>query len=146
MMGKTDLAEDLARGGLKSTKPRMAILSILEQSRRPLNAEQVFMELKSKGTAVNLSTVYRTLEAFSDKGIAVKLDMLGDPRAFFEYNDMRHKHYLICLGCKKIQALGGCPLGDYEKVLEEETNYSISGHKLILFGYCPECRSKCENK
>lgn len=132
----------LARCGLKNTKHRTAILDILEQSDQPLTAEQVFIELKKRGVPANLSTVYRALEALSEKNLTVKLSIAGDGRTFFEYNRMVHKHYLVCLGCKKILAIKGCPLEEYEKVLEKETNYSIAGHKLDIYGYCPDCLKK----
>lgn len=140
--GQRDFSDELVRVGLKSTKQRSAILDILEQSDQPLAAEQVFLELKNRGVSANLSTVYRTLEVLSDRNLAVKLNISGDSRALFEYNRKIHRHYLICLGCKKIMAIHRCPLKDYEKALEEETNYSISGHKLDVYGYCPECQSR----
>lgn len=127
---------------MKVTRRRLAILDILSKSEQPLSAEQVYFELKKKDVSANLSTVYRILDAFSDKHLVVKLNLSEDSRALFEYNRMEHKHYLICLGCKKIMEICRCPLGDYEETLAEETNYTIEGHKLDIYGYCPECRSK----
>ena len=137
-----DFGDDLRRSGLKNTKHRTAILDILEKSEQPLAAEQVFLELKEKDISANLSTVYRTLESLTDKNMVTKLNIAGDNRTLFEYNRMVHRHYLICLGCKKILAINRCPLEDYEKSLANETNYSIEGHKLDVYGYCPECREK----
>ncbi len=82
----------------------------------------------------------------SEKNLAVKLNIAGDGRTLFEFNRMVHKHYLVCLGCKRIVAINGCPLEDYEKTLAKETNYSIEGHKLDIYGYCPECREKGQRK
>lgn len=124
----------------------MAILNILGQSDKPLAAEQVFSELKRRGVSANLSTVYRTLETLADKTIARKLSMAGDNRALFEYNRMVHSHYLVCLGCKKYLAINHCPLEHYEQSLESKTNYSITGHKLDIYGYCPECRENGRQK
>ena len=143
---KIALSNDLARSGLKATKHRTEILDILEMSDQPLSAEQVFLELKKRKIPVNLSTVYRVLEAFSDKNLAVKLNIPGDSRTLYEYKRMVHKHYLICLGCNKILAINRCPLGNYEESLAKETNYTISGHKLDIYGYCPECREKYAHK
>lgn len=128
--------------GLKNTKSRSAILDVLERSAQPISAEQVFLALKEKNITANLSTVYRTLDALSDKNLATKLSVTGDNRALYELNRMVHRHYLVCLGCKKIMAIDSCPLEDYEKSLEKETNYVISGHKLDIYGYCPECKEK----
>jgi Fur family ferric uptake transcriptional regulator len=78
----------------------------------------------------------------ADKNLAIKFNIMGDDRTLFEYNRMVHRHYLICMGCKKILAINRCPLEDYEKSLAKETNYSIAGHKLDIYGYCPKCRKK----
>ncbi len=141
-MKDTERNKVLKRCGLKNTKSRAAILDILEQCESPVSAEQVFLDLKEKKISANLSTVYRTLEAFSDKKLAKKLNIAGDNRNLYEYNRMVHKHYLVCLGCNKIVPIESCPLVDYEKHLADETNYKITGHNLDVYGYCPECRDK----
>lgn len=87
-----------------------------------------------------MSTVYRTLETLAAKNIVTKLNIAGDSRALFEYNRMVHRHYLVCLGCKKILGIESCPLERYEKYIAKRTDYSIAGHKLDIYGYCPECR------
>ncbi len=140
-----DFGDELKRCGLKSTKQRVAILEILSRSAEPVSAEQVFIELQRKEVAANLSTVYRTLEAMADKDLAVKLNITGDNRTLFEYNRMIHRHYLVCLGCRRIKAIHSCPLEDYEQSLARETNYSITGHKLNVYGYCPECVERSEH-
>ena len=141
-----DIVNDLKRNGLKNTKCRAAILDILEQNDQPVAAESLFHELSGKNITVNLSTIYRTLETLTSKNLIAKLNILGEDKAFYEYNRMGHRHYLICLGCKKILAIERCPIKDYEEALKKETNYVISGHKLDIYGYCPECRKTSERQ
>ena len=142
MKKNTNYGDDLKHSGLKNTKNRTVILEILEQSEQPIAAEQVYFELKEKDISINLSTVYRTLEALADRSLVTKLSIVGDSRTLFEYNRMVHRHYLVCIRCRKILAINHCPLESYEKFLEKETNFSIAGHKLDVYGYCPECRKK----
>ncbi len=144
MTKNIDFGDDLKRSGLKNTKPRTAILDILEQSDQPIGAEQIFLELRQKDISVNLSTVYRTVEVLADKNIVTKLSIAGDNRALFEYNRMVHRHYLVCIECKKILPVYRCPLETYEKLLEEETHFAIVGHKLDIYGYCPECQERIQ--
>ncbi|MDD4715379.1 MAG: Fur family transcriptional regulator [Oscillospiraceae bacterium] len=138
----SEFEDGLKRSGLKKTKQRTAILGILEESQLPMAADQVFIQLKEKGIPANLSTVYRILEALAEKKLVNKLSIVGDNRGLFELNRMAHRHYLVCLGCKKITAIEHCPLEDYEKALEAETSYKIAGHKLDIYGYCPKCLEK----
>lgn len=133
---------ELKQNGLKVTKSRMAILDILIQSDQPIDAEQVFLGLKEKMIETNLSTVYRTLDTLEEKGLVTKISMINDDRKLFEYNRLGHRHYLVCIDCKKIVTIHSCPLHSYEKTLEDETNFSIVGHKLYLYGYCYDCQKK----
>jgi len=130
----------LKNNGLKNTKHRTAILNILEKTDQPIAVEQIFCELKSKNISINLSTVYRILEALTDKDIVTKITITGDSRALYECNKMIHRHYLVCTQCKKIIDINHCPLEAYEKAIEKETNFKISGHKLDIYGFCPECQ------
>lgn len=138
----TDFNKAIRQQGLKSTKPRLSILTILAQSEQPLDAEQVFLALKEQNVSVNLSTVYRTLEVLAKKGLITGLILSGAHRAVYAFNRQGHRHYLVCLGCKKMIAVEGCPLSGYEHQLEQQTGYLISAHQLDLYGYCPACRQK----
>jgi Fur family ferric uptake transcriptional regulator len=140
MTKQTDIVNDLKRSGLKNTRCRAAILYILAQREQPVTADRLFQELSERKITVSFSTVYRTLEALVEKNIITKLSIMGEDKAFFEYNGMGHRHYLICLGCKKILAIEHCPLKGYEESLKKETAYAISGHKLDIYGYCPACQ------
>jgi Fe2+/Zn2+ uptake regulation proteins len=136
----TGYEEKLKKSGLKSTKSRKAILDILIKSNQPMAAEQIFIALKEENIDINLSTVYRTLESLENIDMVTKINIMDDDRMLFEYNMLGHRHYLICIGCKKIVTIQNCPLGSYEKELENETNFAILGHKLYLYGYCSECQ------
>jgi len=133
------------KSGLKSTKSRKAIMDVLVKSNQPMAAEQIFLALKEDNIDINLSTVYRTLESLENIDLVTKISIMDDDRMLFEYNKLGHRHYLVCLGCKKIITIQSCPLGSYEKELESETNFTILGHKLYLYGYCSECQSSQMN-
>jgi Fe2+/Zn2+ uptake regulation proteins len=139
---RSDRREDLKQKGLKNTKRRVAILGILEQKLQPVTAEQIFMELNRLGISTSLSTVYRELDSLASNDLVVKVKINENNKALYEYNRMIHKHYLICLGCKKMIALDLCPLKSFEEKVEEQTHFMITDHKLNLYGYCPECRAK----
>lgn len=138
----TDIDELLKQSGLKSTNQRKAILQILEQRELPATADDVYLELKERAIAANLSTVYRTMETMSECGLIKKLGIVGEDKAYYEFFKVMHRHFLICLGCKKMIPIQGCPLKGYEKTLEEKTDYKISGHRLDIYGYCPECKKR----
>ena len=142
MNGSSDRRDVLRRKGLKNTRRRAAILGILERQPQPVAAEQIFMELSRLDIPTSLSTVYRELDSLENKDLVVKVKIDEGNKALYEYNRMVHKHYLICLGCKKMIPLDICPLKPFEEKVEEQTHFVITDHRLDLYGYCPECRAK----
>jgi len=115
-------------------------LETLYEENQPLSAEDIYIKLKEKTVDINLSTVYRNLEVLVNNGLATKLTFPGDSKALYEYNRLGHRHYIVCIECKKILAIEHCPLQEYETSLEKETGFKINAHKLVMFGCCPECK------
>lgn len=145
MKDKKELLKVLKDSGLKNTKHRLSLLEVLYEESQPVSAEKIYFKIKEKAVDINLSTVYRNLEMLVNKDIATKLTFLGDSKALYEYNRMEHRHYLVCVDCKKILAIEHCPLQDYEMSLEEELGFQINAHKLVMYGYCPKCKKNKGN-
>ncbi len=143
-MAGVDNKELFGKHGLKNTKHRNLVYDILTESQFPLTTEQIYLKLKEVDTSISFSTVYRILDAFVSKGIALKSSISEDNKAMFELNRMEHKHHLVCISCKKMITVEGCPLERYEKLLEKKTQFDITAHNLEIFGYCPVCKMKEE--
>jgi len=114
----------------------------LKHAEQPVTAEQLYTQMCAKDIPVNLSTVYRTLEVLCKKDLVTKLTIECGVKALFEFNSTLHRHHLICLGCKKIMTIESCPLGNYEQTLADSTDFAITGHKLDIYGYCPDCQGE----
>ncbi len=140
MSEPTNFKDLLNKENLRSTKHRNSVLEVVKSSTQPVSAEEIYLRLKEQGISISLSTVYRVLEALLGKGMVVKTSVNDDSKALYEMNDMEHKHHLLCVKCRKILPVDGCPLEEYEKALEEKLGFSIQGHKLEMFGYCKSCK------
>jgi len=127
---------------IKNTKQRDLVLTFLKEQSLPLTAEEIYLAFLSEDSPMNLSTVYRTLEVFTAKGIVLKSMLSDEHKAKYEMNHQEHKHHLICFQCKKVEVIKGCPLEAYEAYLREQTHYKIVSHKLEIIGCCPECSEK----
>lgn len=139
-MENTDNKELFTSQGLKNTKSRNLIYNILDQLEVPVTAEQIFLKLKESDSAMNLSTVYRILEIFVSKGIALKSNIADNNKSMFELNRMEHKHHIVCIGCKRMFPMDSCPFEEYEKKIQDKLGFDVTGHKLEIFGYCQECK------
>lgn len=133
----------LSSKGIKATKQRIAVVEELYSARTPISADDIYMALRDKESDnLSLSTVYRILDTFVKKDIIVKAGLMDGGKALYEMISDDHRHNLICLKCHRITPIDGCPLADFEKNLESTTGFHISGHKMEIYGICPECRHK----
>lgn len=127
--------------GIKNTSQRQSVYLYLHDSEEPLSAEQIYMGM-SDTESVNLSTVYRVLDLFVKKGLVLKSNLSLEDKATYEINHMEHRHHLICVKCKAVVPIKGCPLSGYEVKLGQQTQYKILEHHLEILGICPECQKK----
>ncbi|MBK3332575.1 transcriptional repressor [Persephonella atlantica] len=126
--------------GYRKTKQREAILKVLERAEYPINAEQIFMELKNNGIDISLSTIYRNLEMLTKEGLVVKSYMMNEDKARFALPDK--KNYLVCEKCGKIVIIDNCPFDKFKEELIEVHGFDITGHSIEVYGVCPECQKK----
>ncbi len=129
-MGVMEMNELLQSCGLKCTKQRLCILEILNSADKPLTAEEI--HTLTPGTA--LSTVYRILDKLLEKNIVIKTTIPLSDGIFYELTANEHKHFAICLACHKLKYIDICPIHN-----TTVSDFTITGHKLELYGYCREC-------
>ncbi len=141
-MREIDNKEIFSKYGIINTKQRNIVFDILRKADSPLTAEEIFIKVQNSNVSMNFSTVYRVLNTFVSKNIVLKNSIGEDEKSVFELNMKEHNHYLICISCKKMIKIGHCPLKEYEDQLQQNTKFNITGHKLEVYGYCPECTSK----
>lgn len=129
--------------GIKWTKQRKNVYAVLQEATEPLTAVQIYhlSEKLAEGGEYALSTIYRILAAFEEKGLVSKTTWMGDGTVVYELNRGEHTHYAVCLECHKRIALQSCPFAHIH--LDRETDgFTVTGHKLELYGYCKDCRKE----
>lgn len=132
--------EMLKSAKLKATKKRMLLLNCLRHSDLPLTAEEIHTYLK-KEININLSTVYRALNALTKSDIVIK-QILSDGNSVFQLNNTNHQHILTCKMCGKVSYVDVCPVESILNEISNQTDYEITGHNLEFIGICPECSKK----
>jgi len=141
MANKFEKGNIISRRGFRNTKSRAAVVEILENAEIPLSAEDIYLRMKESGRSASLSTVYRILELMENNHL-VERTAVDNSKAMFTLVKSGHKHHLICTSCHKMVAIGGCPLKGLENDISRETQFDITGHRLEVYGICPECRKR----
>ena len=136
--------------GIKWTKQRKDVYEVPLHATEPLSAVQIYNHIEKTDESGNyaVSTIYRILTAFEEKNIVTKTNWMGDGTLVYELNKGGHTHYAVCLSCHKRIPLHACPfehihLGhcDENHGLEQD-GFTVTGHKLELYGYCKQCRNE----
>lgn len=84
----------LARGGLRPTRQRVALATLLvgDGRDRHVTAESLHHAAAKAGEAVSLATVYNTLRAFCEAGLMREITVDG-ARSYFDTNMTDHPHF-----------------------------------------------------
>lgn len=129
-------SKDLKKAGLKSTLPRLTILSILEQATvRHMSAEDVYKSLLEEGEEIGLATVYRVLTQFETAGLVIRHNFEGG-RSVFELNDETHHDHMVCMECGKVFEFFDKTIEERQKKVAETAGFHMDDHSLYLYGVC----------
>jgi len=137
-----DYENRIKEKGLKNTLQREAVYNVISEKDGPISAEEIYQELLKKKEKINLSTVYRTLETLSLNNIINKITFDNEQKCFYDVTRVEHRHYLICLGCKKIIPLDYCPFEGIENEVFNKVGFKVTGHSFEIYGYCKDCIKK----
>lgn len=130
---------DLKQAGLKTTLPRLRVLSILENSKiRHLTAEDVYKELLDEEGSIGLATVYRVLTQFEDAGLVIRQNFEGD-KSVFELNDEDHHDHMVCVKCGSVAEFFDKRIEAQQEKVAHDHGFVIQDHSLTLYGTCKRC-------
>ncbi len=124
---------------LKYSRQREGLLDILKEQSVPISIEQLDEIVKQRKLSINLSTIYRILDAFLKHGLIEKTFHIPTQSYVIELKHTHHRHYLICLDCHKMIPIQHCPMHDIIGQIEKEQNFRVSAHQLDIYGYCSDC-------
>ena len=124
--------------GLKWTKQRKDVYHVLMQAPEPMSVLQIYQKLAKEESGYAMSTVYRILAVFEEKGMVSRSTFMGDGTVVFEWNKGGHTHYAVCLSCHRRVALPSCPF-EHVHLEGDAGDFTVTGHKLELYGFCKEC-------
>lgn len=134
---------DLKQAGLKTTLPRLRVLSILENSKiRHLSAEAVYRELLDEEPSIGLATVYRVLTQFEKAELVIRHNFEGE-KAVFELNDAEHHDHMVCVQCGSVTEFFEQQIEALQEQVAHQHAFLIQDHSLILYGLCKHCALDC---
>lgn len=125
---------------LKKTYPRQIILGLFAKHDQFLSAEDISQVFEKNGHPVPLSTIYRILDQFIEKGLISDVHVETSSVKLYERAHAHHAHHLICTECEKVIHVESCPVHDYEADLSKSHAFLVTHHTLNFYGVCEACQ------
>jgi Fur family ferric uptake transcriptional regulator len=130
----TDWRTRLREKGYRLTPQRELILEAVERLGHA-TPDEVLAEVRKHSTAVNASTVYRTLEVLEELGL-IRHAHLSD-RAPTYHSTSEHEHFhLVCRNCHKVISVDPHVLTPVSERLAADHGFTIDVGHLTVFGTC----------
>jgi Fur family peroxide stress response transcriptional regulator len=129
--------EKLKMYGVRMTPQRYAILEFMISSMDHPTADDIYKALGYRFPNMSVATVYNNLKLFVEAGLVRELTY-GDDSSRYDANVTDHYH-ILCEQCSTIVDFDYPRLSDIEEQAMRSTGFLIKGHRMELYGLCPEC-------
>jgi Fur family ferric uptake transcriptional regulator len=129
----TRIEELCAAHGLRMTGQRRTIAKVLSSANDHPDVESVYRRAHAEDSRISLSTVYRTLKLFEQKGIIERHDF-GLGRGQYEEASRDHHDHLIDVETGRVIEFSNESIEKLQEVIARELGYKLVGHRLELYG------------
>jgi Fur family ferric uptake transcriptional regulator len=133
--------EALRSRGYRITPQREMIIEELASTNAHMAAEEIHDAIQKRTKALNIATIYRTLDMLVEEGLACKND-LGS--GFVVYAITRHGPHihLVCRACGQVTEANQSLISDLGKDLQQKYGFAADLRHISLFGVCSECQEE----
>lgn len=133
------IIKQLKELGYRITKPRLAVIELLEQN-EDMNAKEIHQFLKDQGHSIDIATVYRVLDLLCELGLVHKSNF-NQQHAHFGFVRTMHA---ICRKCGKIIEYDW-PDDHYKAGIENVLDFKVQDVFVEVYGLCSDCRESGNN-
>jgi Fur family ferric uptake transcriptional regulator len=141
--GPAALRRTLHQRGLRMTPQRQLVLDAVRDLGHA-TPEQICTQVQQAAPAVNITTVYRTLDLMERIGL-VRHTHLGHGAP--TYSEQEHQHvHLVCHSCGTVTESPTDLMDGLAERLLAESDFALDPTHVALSGQCRECRDAGEEK
>jgi Fur family transcriptional regulator, ferric uptake regulator len=135
--GPGELRQALHRRGLRMTPQRQLVLDAVRHLGHA-TPEQICAHVQRAAPAVNITTVYRTLDLMERLGL-VRHTHLGHGAP--SYSEQEHEHvHLVCHTCGEVIEAPTDLMDELAERLRTEAGFALDASHVALTGRCRACQ------
>jgi Fur family ferric uptake transcriptional regulator len=140
------LLQQLHDRGFRLTPQREMVLRVLHDIDGNATIEDIFTRVSALCSAIDLSTVYRTLDLLESFNL-VSSFKLGDGQRHYELLTLHHPHFhLLCHSCGSLESIDAYELQALRSQLAQDHGFKMQLDHLVLPGLCPKCQGIAESE
>ncbi|MGY2066577.1 Fur family transcriptional regulator [Blastococcus sp. SYSU DS0619] len=137
---ETTWTHQLREAGLRVTRPRLSVLSVLADHPHA-DADTIVTGARQLHPSLSPQAVYGVLKAFVSAGIARRIEPAGAP-ALFELRVGDNHHHLVCRSCGAVADVD-CVVGAAPCLSPSDTaGFVVDEAEVVFWGLCATCRSR----
>ena len=133
--------ETLHSRGFRVTPQREMIIEAIAHQGEHINADEVFSLVHERTNAVNIATVYRTLDLLVDQGLASRID-LGEGRVIYASNQHGPHIHLVCRQCGRVLNADQELLSTFHQQLQSNYRFTADLQHISIPGLCDACQKE----
>ncbi len=139
---QVDYVAALRARGFRVTPQRQTILDAVCAGGGHTSLPEIYARVQAVSPAINLATVYRTLDFLQEAGLVVAADIGG--HTVYEIAGPKPHHHLVCQGCGGVEEIDPGLVEDFFTALSRAQSFEVDIHHLVLTGRCAQCRSHAQ--
>jgi Fur family transcriptional regulator, ferric uptake regulator len=140
-MSAGDWREELRAKGYRLTPQRELILGAVERLGHG-TPDEIFAEVSTTASAINISTVYRTLEVLEELGLVRHLHLSDRAPTYHSVTSGPVHFHLSCRNCGQVISVDEEKATEFAASLRESFGFAADVAHLTIFGahdpHCPE--------
>jgi len=132
----------LRERGFRLTPQREMVLRVMHQMAGFATAEEIFQRVQELSSAIDISTVYRTLELLQEFQMVSVVDP-GDGQRRYELVGVHGPHiHLVCQDCGEVTPIDLDEFQEFVDHVRRRLGFTIDISQVSLPGYCNACASR----
>src|SRR3954462_1582887 len=136
---ETTWEERLRAAGLRVTRPRLSVLSVLAE-RPHADADTIVTAARDLHPSLSPQAVYGVLKALVAAGLARRIEPAGAP-ALFELRVGDNHHHLVCRSCGAVADVD-CAVGAAPCLSPSHAaGFVVDEAEVVFWGLCSNCQN-----
>lgn len=136
-MQHRDWDEVLREHGFRITPQRQLVLEAVNVLGHA-TPEELLTQVQKTAGAVNLSTIYRTLEVLEEVGLVTHAHIGHGAPTYHSVDDEAHIH-LVCDTCSSVQSIHADVASVFVELLRDKVGFETDVSHVSVHGQCAKC-------